>query len=461
VTTGIAATAPGSGPATPVAQAPWPPATYAWYVSGVLALAYCFSFIDRQILNLLVVPIQQDLGISDTQMSLLQGLAFALLYVTLGVPFGMLADRWNRRNLIIAGVTVWCVMTSLCGLADSFSELFVARIGVGIGEAVLTPAAMSLLSDYFPKHKLARAAGVYTSGSSVGATLAFLIGGTIASAVAVSPRVVLPIVGEIHSWGATFIIVGLPGLVVAALMMSVREPARRGRLAAEGTVARLPVGAVLQLIWAYRGAYGGVYLGLAMQILLTYAMQSWIPAYFMRVHDWSMSQLGTWYGLVILFGSVPGLMFGAWLGDRLVQRGHTDGHIRVALLGCTLSIAPSVLTPLVPDPYVAMGLLGLSNFFFSFAFGVGPAALQIMTPNQLRAQVAAIYVLVMGLIGLLLGPTSVALLTDYVFRDPMKVGYSISIVAAVTGPISAVLLFFARRPYRRAIETAGQWVPRT
>jgi MFS family permease len=459
VTTGIAVTSTGGSPLEPAAEAGWPPATYAWYVSGALALAYCFSFIDRQILNLLVIPIQQDLGVSDTQMSLLQGLAFALLYVTLGVPFGMLADRWNRRNLIVAGVTVWSVMTALCGLADSFSELFLARIGVGIGEAVLTPAAMSLLSDYFPKHKLARAAGVYTSGSSVGATLALLIGGTVASAVAVSPKLVLPLVGEIHSWGATFIIVGLPGIVVVALLMTVREPVRRGTLAVEGAAARLPVGAVLQLLWAYRGAYGGLYLALALQILLTYAMQSWIPTYFMRVHGWSMSQLGIWYGLVIFFGSVPGLMFGAWLGDRLVQRGQADGHIRVALLGCTLSIVPCVLTPLVPDPFVAMLLLGLSNFFFSFAFGVGPAALQIMTPNQLRAQVAAIYVLCMGLIGLLLGPTSVALLTDYAFRDPMKVGYSISVVAAVTGPLSAALLFFARGPYRRAIETAGQWVP--
>jgi len=460
VTTGIAAIASTPKSATPAVEAAWPSATYAWYVSGVLALAYCFSFIDRQILNLLVVPIQQDLGISDTQMSLLQGLAFALFYVTLGVPFGLLADRWNRRNLIIAGVTTWSVMTAMCGLADSFSELFVARLGVGVGEAVLTPAAMSILSDYFPSHKLARAAGVYTSGSSIGATLAFVVGGTVASAVAVSPSIVLPLVGEIRSWGATFIIVGVPGLLVAVLMLSIREPVRRGRLAVDVAATRLPIGAVLQLIWTYRGAYGGLYLGLAMQILLTYAMQSWIPAYFMRVHDWSMSQLGLWYGLVILFGSVPGLMFGAWLGDRLVQRGHADGHIRVAQLGCTLSIVPCVLTALVPDPVVAMLLLGLSNFFFSFAFGVGPAALQIMTPNQLRAQVAAIYVLVMGLVGLLLGPTSVALLTDYAFGDPMKVGYSISIVAAVTGPISAALLFFARRPYLRAIQTASQWVPR-
>ena len=439
------------------AEPPWPNATYAWYVACVLSLAFCFSFIDRQILNLLVVPIQADLGITDTQMSLLQGLAFALFYTTAGLALGRLADRRNRRNLIAAGAAVWCLMTAACGLADSFGELFLARIGVGIGEAVLTPGAMSLLADYFPKHKLARAASVYTAGSSIGATLAFMVGGAVAAAVAASPAVTIPLIGQVSAWGATFIIVGLPGFIVVLLMMTVREPARRGRLADAGASAGLPLRSVLRQLSAQRGAYLGLYLGLAMQILLTYAMQSWLPAYFMRVHHWSLAQLGFWYGLVIFFGSVPGLFLGAWLGDRLVQRGRVDGHIRVAQLGCALSILPCIFTSLAPNPYVGMGLLCLSNFFFSFPFGVGPAALQIITPNEMRAQVAAIYVLVMGLIGLMLGPTSVALLTDYVFRDPMKVGYSISVVAALTGPASLALLFLALRPYRRAAEAASHW----
>lgn len=452
----------GISAASSAESPPWPPATYAWYVACVLSLAYCFSFIDRQILNLLVVPIQADLGISDTQMSLLQGLAFALFYTTLGLPLGRLADRWNRRNLIAAGATVWCLMTAACGLADSFEELFLARVGVGIGEAVLTPAAMSLLSDYFPKHKLARAAGVYTAGSSIGGTLAFMVGGAVAAAVAASPLIIVPLIGEISSWGATFMIVGLPGLIVVALMMTVREPVRRGRVAEpSGGVARgVPVSLVVEHIKTHKGAYRGLYLGLAMQILLTYAMQSWMPAYFMRVHSWSLAQLGFWYGLVIFFGSVPGLMLGAWLGDQWVRRGRADGHVRVALLGCGLSVIPCILTTLTPNPYVAMGLLCLSNFFFSLPFGVGPAALQIITPNEMRAQVAAVYVLVMGLIGLLLGPTSVALLTDYVFQDPNRVGHSISVVAAITGPASVALLAFALEPYRRAAEVAGTWTGR-
>ena len=450
-----------ASPTIAAGEPPWPRPTYAWYVACVLSLAYCFSYIDRQILNLLVVPIQADLGISDTQMSLLQGLAFALFYTTLGLPLGRMADRWNRRNLIAIGATVWCLMTAACGLADSFEELFLARIGVGIGEAVLTPAAMSLLADYFPSHKLARAAGVYTSGSSIGGTVAFMVGGAVATAVAVNPTVIMPLVGSIPAWGATFIIVGLPGLIVVLLMATVREPARRGRLASAAGSGGLPMRIVAGHIIAQRGAYFGIYLGLAMQMLLTYAMQSWMPAYFMRVHGWSLAQLGFWYGLVIFVGSVPGLMLGAWLGDRLVQRGRVDGHVRIALLGCALSIPPCIMTALAPDPYFAMFLLCLSNFFFSFPFGVGPAALQIITPNEMRAQVAAMYVLVLGLIGLLLGPTSVALLTDYVFRDPMKVGYSISVVATLAGPASVSLLYFALRPYRRAVDATGNWASRS
>lgn len=425
---------------------------YAWYVAGVLSLAYCFSFIDRQILNLLVVPIQDDLGISDTQMSLLQGFAFAIFYTTLGVPFGWVADRWNRRNLIIAGVTVWCFMTVACGFATSYGELFLARVGVGIGEAVLTPAAMSLLTDYFPRDRLARAVGLFSAGSSIGATLAYLGGGAIVQAVTTAGQLELPFVGPVAPWHATFILVGLPGLVVVLFMLAVREPARRDTVAVPVRVAAGGGLAVLRFLMSHPRLFSRLYLGLAMLILVSYALHSWMPAYLMRVHGWSTAHLGLVYGLVILFGSVPGLMFGGWLGDRLVRRGRSDGHVTVAALGAALAAVPCALGPVASDPHVGMALLLLGNFFFSMPFGVGPAALQIVTPRHLRAQVAAVYVLVVGVIGLAFGPTSVALLTDYVFRDPARVGWSIGLVAAICAPLSAILLLKARAPYRAMVD---------
>ena len=428
---------------------------YAWYVAAVLSLAYCFSFIDRQILNLLVVPIQADLGISDTQMSLLQGFAFAIFYTTLGVPFGWLADRWNRRNLIICGVAFWCLATVACGFATSYAELFLARVGVGIGEAVLTPAAMSLLTDYFPRHRLARAVGLFSAGSSVGATLAYLGGGAIVEAVTSAGALELPGIGAVAPWHATFILVGLPGFIVVVFMLFVREPPRRDTVAAVPLAGEERLLGVVQFLTSRRNLFTRLYLGLALLILMSYAIHAWIPAYLTRVHGWSTGQLGLIYGLVILFGSVPGLMFGGWLGDRLVHRGRSDGHVVVAATGAGLAIVPCVLGPIAPDAYVGMALLWLGNFFFSMPFGTGPAALQIVTPKHLRAQIAAVYILVVGLIGLAFGPTSVALLTDYVFRDPAMVGWSIAIVAGLCTPLSLWLLASARRPYRELSASAA------
>lgn len=430
---------------------------YPWYVAGVLALAYCFSFVDRQILNLLVVPIQADIAITDTQMSLLQGFAFALLYTVMGIPFGRIADRWSRRGLIMAGVTVWSIATVGCGFATSFEELFFARIWVGIGEAVLTPAALSLLSDYFPKDRLARAVALYSAGSSIGAVLAYMVGGAVLDLVTSMGELTLPIIGAVAPWHGTFIIVGLPGFLLVILLATIREPERRGSLMEAGKVARIPLLDVFRFILKDGRSFMAIYLALAMQILLTYAIHSWMPSFLMRVHMWSPSHLGLMYGLVILFGSVPGLMIGAWLGDTLIRKGRANGHIVVAAWGAGLSVIPAVAAPLLSNPYGTMFMMLLANFFFSFPFGVGPAALQLITPNQMRGQIAAVYVLIVGLVGLLLGPTSVALLTDYFFKDPMAVGKSISVVAAIVGPLSVILLISALRPYRESLKRAGQW----
>jgi MFS family permease len=430
---------------------------YAWYVASVLSLAYCFSFIDRQILNLLVVPIQADLAISDTQMSLLQGFAFALFYTLMGLPLGRVADRWSRKGLILIGVAVWSAATVACGFATSFGELFVARVWVGIGEAVLTPAALSLLSDYFPRDRLARAAGLYSSGSSLGAVLAYMVGGSVLDAVTAMGQLDLPWVGPVAPWHATFILVGLPGLLLIALVASIREPERKGTLKVAGRVTHVPFLDVVRYILSDGRAYVPIYLGLAMQVLLTYAIHSWMPAFLMRVHEWTPTHLGMMYGLVLLFGSIPGLMLGGWLGDVLVGRGRSNGHVLVAAWGCALSVVPAVVAPLLGNPYWTMVLMAVANFFFSFAFGTGPAALQVITPNQMRGQISAIYVLVVGLIGLLLGPSSVAVLTDYVFEDRLAVGMSISVVAAVVGPASAVFLAAALGPYRQSVRRAAAW----
>jgi MFS family permease len=198
---------------------------YSWYVVGVLTLAYILSFIDRQIITLMIGPIKQDLGLTDTQMSYLIGLSFALFYTVFGFLIALAADRYNRRNIVTAGIVVWSVMTAFCGLAKGYGQLFLARMGVGFGEGALSPSALSMISDYFPREKLARAISVYSMGIAVGSGIALLVGGSIIHLVSSAATVTLPLVGELRPWQAAFVIVALPGLPLALLMLTVREPA--------------------------------------------------------------------------------------------------------------------------------------------------------------------------------------------------------------------------------------------
>src|SRR5579863_2688587 len=216
---------------------------YAWYVVIILTALYMLSFVDRTILSLLVGSIKRDLGISDTRIGLLQGLSFALFYTIMGLPLGRLADTRSRRNLIAAGVVVWSLFTSFCSAAKSFWALFFTRIGVGVGEAGLSPAAYSLISDYFPPDRLGVAISVYYMGVFLGSSLALLVGGIVVDTMARVHTVTLPLLGTIASWRVTFLIVGLPGLVCALLVYTIREPLRKNMLkSAQGVAARLSFG---------------------------------------------------------------------------------------------------------------------------------------------------------------------------------------------------------------------------
>src|SRR3954468_19236176 len=200
---------------------------YAWYVVAVLTLANVSGFVDRQILSLLVRPIQRDFGITDTQMSYLLGLSFAVFYSVLGIPIARWADRSSRRAIIGGGVALWSVFTTLCATASTFGRLFVMRLGVGVGEATLQAPGVSLIADCFPRDRLSRAMSVYSLGIFVGSGLAYLIGGWVVGYAGAEGTVDLPLIGAVHPWQTVFAAVGLPGLLIAALILGLREPARR------------------------------------------------------------------------------------------------------------------------------------------------------------------------------------------------------------------------------------------
>ena len=242
-------------------------------------LAMLVSFVDRQVITLLVQPIRQDLGINDTQISLLMGFAFAIFYVLMGVPIARLSDRYNRRNIIAAGIFLWSLATAACGLAKNFTHLFLARIGVGVGEATLTPAAYSMIADYFPKEKLGRALGVYSTGVYLGAGVATVAGGAAVKLISQANPVELPLLGTVAPWQMTFMVVGLPGLLlVLVMMLSIREPARKDvNERIDSAAGAVPIREVLAFIWKNRGTFGSIFIGYAFGGMAFYRFLFWMP----------------------------------------------------------------------------------------------------------------------------------------------------------------------------------------
>jgi len=428
-----------------------PSSGYTWYVIAVLLLAQTFSFLDRMIMGLLVGPIRQSFEISDTQYSLLAGLAFALFYATMGLPLARIADAGNRRNLIVAGIAVWSAMTALCGMARGFWGLFWARVGVGVGEATLGPAAYSMITDYFPQRTLARALSVYMLGVTFGSGLAYMLGGVVVGYVEQMDRLQIPVIGELEGWQLTFFIVGLPGLLVALLMgLTVREPARRGLTAA--TAGAVPLPEAVRYVWDRRRAYGSHILGLSLFIMVVYALNLWGPSYFIRTFGYSTPAAGWTFGLVMLVAGSAGLLIAGVVADAWMQRGAQDAYIRTILLSMVALVPCAAALAFVTTPTSGIIAIGLAVFFSAFQGGIAAGALQLMTPNRLRGQVVALYLLVASLLGLGLGPTVVAVITDYVFQDDAAIGKSIALAAAVLAPLGALILWSGLPAIRRQLK---------
>lgn len=438
-------------------EPPYPSLLYSWYVVIVLMLAYVFAFLDRQILALLVEPIKRDIGITDFQMSLLLGPAFAFFYVTLGIPIGRLADVRGRRTIIGIGITVWSVMTVACGIAKSFPQMLLARAGVGIGEATLQPCAAPLLSDYFPREKRGRAISVYSMGLGIGAGLALVLGGQVIASISNKPAQWLPFFGEIYNWQMVFFVVGLPGLAVAALMFTVKEPYRRDRITIAGMDSdKVPIRQVISFLLARWKTYGTHFLGLSIMSIIGNAYLAWLPTVFIRTWGWGIAEISLWYGLVVSIGGITGVTLGGWVGDTLYKRGVKDGHMRVVLWGTSILVIAAILVPLMPTPW--LGLL----FIIPHAIGSGiptaggPTALMMITPNQIRAQVSAIYWFVISILGLMIGPTSVALVSELFFDGPADIRYALSLVSAVIGSFIWILVINLKY-YKKSVIEADKW----
>jgi MFS family permease len=445
----------------------YPSSFAAWYSVAVLMLMYIFSFIDRTTISLLVEPMKRDLHISDTQIGMLQGLAFALLYTFLGLPIARLSDRYSRRAIIAGGVFIWSIMATLCGLARTATQLFVARIGVGVGEAALSPAAYSIITDSFPLSKLGKAFGVYNIGITIGAGTAFLVGGIVVAAVShAGATYTLPLFGEVRAWQMVFIVTGAPGILLPLLLLTFREPARRGLLRKQSAVEptasplRPPLGEVLSYVWLNREFYGLYFVALALLSMCGYCVAAWLPTALVRAYGAygvTAGQVGKVLGVSTILMNSTGMLLAGVLCDRLTRQGKRDAPIIVALISaCGIAIFGSLpaFMPSVPLIWVALFVAGLT---FNAYNGVGPMAINQVTPNQYRAQVSAVYLFVVNALGLGIGPTLVPFVNDHVFHDPTKIRYSLFIVVFCAALAAISLLLMVRPIYRQKQIEAATW----
>lgn len=434
--------------AAPVGEAsrPWPAPARSWALVAILVLAYVCAFADRQILALLVDPIKRDLGISDTQFSLLNGLAFSMFYTVMGLPLAWLADRGSRRTLVIVCINIWSLMTAACGGVSTFWGLFLARMGVGAGEAGLSPAAYSMIADCFPPEKRARPMSVYATGSILGAGVAFMIGGVVVHWASLAGTITLPLLGVVRPWQVAFLCVALPGPLIAASLFLVREPVRRGQAleAASGAslldFLRRRVRVFLLLTFAY---------SISGMVIASY--KAWAPAMLMRKFGWDAQTVGLAFGSMLIFGSATGVLAGGWLSDRLARGGRFDAAPLASLVAVLVAAPFAIATPLVDDSVAVAVLLSAATFGFGLMQGLPAPALQAIAPNRLRARVFATYFLIGNPIAFIVGPTAVALVSDTIFRDPKQVGTALACISAVAAPLSACCLLAALRPFVQAV----------
>jgi MFS family permease len=424
-------------------------------VTIVLLIGFTFSFIDRQVLNLLVEPIRADLDITDTQISFLQGLAFVLTYVAMSVPIGRMVDRFNRIAIMVGGVLIWSVTTVACGLSRNYLQLMTARLGVGAGEAALSPAAWSVLADYFHPDKLARPISVYLMGPYLGAGIAMIAGAEVLDWTRQIDHLTLPLVGEVAPWQFTFIAVGLPGLLIAALIATLREPVRRGHA---GDVRIVPPWKdVVAYMRAHKRIYIALHLGVPFVVVMLYGLQAWIPTVMVRVYEWDLAQAGRVYGVIALLAGSGGVLTGPFAARFLERRGHPGAPLQLAMLGAVMASLWLVALPFQENPVIGLVCVAGASFSVTLPLALITSSMQLVTPNEMRGVVNGLYVVTANVIGLALGPTLVALSTDYVFADPTAVAKSLGLVSLFVGPFAVGLLAIGVRPYiDRTRELAGE-----
>jgi MFS family permease len=435
----------------------WPSAGRAWYALVILSVALMVATVDRGILTLLVAPIRRQFDLNDTQVAVLNGWAFASVYAVLGLPIARLADQHSRRLIIALGIAFWSAMTALCGFAASFAQFFAARAGVGAGESSFAPATYSILTDSFPPRKLPVVFAVLSIGFSCGTSFGVLLGvGLLGMASAATP-LLEPVFGSLQPWQVVLMLCALPGFLLALLMRTLHEPARRGFPPGTQGGGAVPLRAVAWYFLEHRATYVPMFIAMGIKAMLSFGSSFWIPELFRRSFQWSVKDAGLLQGVLGLIVAPVGLLLGGWLSQHYARRGFDDANLRVLQIATVCAIPVAVTSPLLSDPAWVMGGWALNLFIISVGVAPANAALQIITPNPMRGQIRAAYQFVFTVVGFGAGSFFVALFTDYVFQDDAALRYSLAAVAAIIGPIAVLLTWIGMKPYAACVVRARAW----
>lgn len=427
----------------------FPSAGAAWFLVAMLTIAYVLSFIDRYILGLLIEPIKADLALTDEQIGWVLGPAFAIFYATMGLPLGWLVDRKRRTWIVAAGIAVWSFATAVSGLARNFWHLFIARMTVGIGEATLSPSAMSMIADSFPPERRGKPIGVYVAALSLGGGLASLIGGGVLVWAKTTQNIDVPLLGPLAPWQITFFAVGLPGLLLAGVFALLKEPARHTVKTLDSDLGGDGILDALNYVRRHIGAFGG-FMSLACVMTIIAYSQGFLAPTFERSWGWPAEKYAFVNAVVLLASGPPSVMFAGYLSDRWQQKGDREASLRLLMAAYMVMTPTAALAVLMPSAELAFVFLFLNTAAIATLSGMAVTVLLAITPAQIRGQIVALYYMTISMTGLFLGPTTVGFLSTRVFGEE-NIRYAMAALPVLFGLIPFLLLPVIYKLYRKQL----------